>query len=107
MTTQARRYDADISDTVWSCIDWNDAQTYGTRYQWSSDYISGNWPSHYSLPTIVESNQPQNKLRVPKDSDRAMIARGDDLLHRDPTRYWGDLEFQDAVFEGKEEAFLH
>jgi hypothetical protein len=34
--------------------------------------------------------------------DRAVVARGDDLLRRDPTRYWNDIELQDAVFEARE-----
>jgi hypothetical protein len=36
------------------------------------------------------------------DEDRATIARSDDLLRRDPARYWGDIELQDAVFEARE-----
>jgi len=36
------------------------------------------------------------------EQDRATIAQGDDLLRRDPSRYWSDMEFQDAVFEARE-----
>ena len=34
--------------------------------------------------------------------DRAVVARGDDLLRRDSARYWNDGELQDAVFEARE-----
>jgi hypothetical protein len=34
--------------------------------------------------------------------DRAVVARGEDLLRRDSTRYWNDIELQDALFEARE-----
>ncbi len=34
--------------------------------------------------------------------DRAVVARGDDLLRRDSAGYWNDIELQDAVFEARE-----
>ena len=50
---RGRKYDADIAHTVQACCDYNDAQPYGTRYQWSSDYIAGNWPPHYPVPSTL------------------------------------------------------
>ena len=50
---RGRKYDADIVHTVQSCCYWNDAQSCGARYQWSSDYMAGNWPPHYPVPAVV------------------------------------------------------
>jgi hypothetical protein len=36
------------------------------------------------------------------DADRAMVARGDEALRRDPASYWHDSALQDAVFEARE-----
>jgi hypothetical protein len=35
-------------------------------------------------------------------ADRAMVARGDEALRRDPASYWHDSALQDAVFEARE-----
>ena len=34
--------------------------------------------------------------------DHAVVARAEDLLRRDASRYWNDIELQDAVFEARE-----
>jgi hypothetical protein len=36
------------------------------------------------------------------EDDRAMVASSEELLRRDPARYWRDHELQDAVFEAHE-----
>jgi hypothetical protein len=36
------------------------------------------------------------------DADRAVLARGDEVLRSDPARYWRDAELQDAVLEARE-----
>ncbi len=47
-------------------------------------------------PATVTDNAPAPQI------DRATLARGDELLRSDPSRYWADAELQDAIFEAQE-----
>jgi hypothetical protein len=38
----------------------------------------------------------------PPGADEATLARADELLRKDPARYWRDAELQDAVFDARE-----
>ena len=46
------------------------------------------------LAAVVTAPRPED--------DRATLARADELMRRDPARYWGDGELQDAAFEARE-----
>jgi hypothetical protein len=51
----------------------------------------------------IRENGPGVPTQAPNaEEDRATVARADDLLRHDPTRYWNDIELQDAVFEARE-----
>jgi hypothetical protein len=47
-------------------------------------------------PAAVTEKSPAPEV------DRATLARGDELLRSDPSRYWADAELQDAIFEAQE-----
>jgi hypothetical protein len=73
---------------------------FAAQMNWPADQIDGVVEIYESIrddgPAAVAEAAP------PPDQDRATIARGDEALRRDPTRYWRDAELQDAVFEARE-----
>src|SRR5216683_5265465 len=66
------------------------------------------WPAErrdgvLDLYRTIRDNGPAAVMRAPRpDEDRAILARADELLRSDPSRYWGDSELQDAAFEARE-----
>jgi len=66
------------------------------------------WPAEQrdgalDLYRAIRDNGPAAVMQIPRpDEDRATLARADELLRRDPARYWGDGELQDAAFEARE-----
>jgi len=66
------------------------------------------WPAEQrdgalDLYRTIRDNGPAAVMKAPRpDEDRAILARADELLRSDPSRYWGDSELQDAAFEARE-----
>jgi hypothetical protein len=66
------------------------------------------WPAEQrdgviDLHRTIRDNGPTAVTQAPRqDDDRATVAHADELLRNDPTRYWADIELQDAVFEARE-----
>jgi DNA-binding transcriptional MerR regulator len=66
------------------------------------------WPEQQrdgilDLYRTIRDDGPAAVMQPPApDEDRATLARADDLLRRDPARYWHDMELQDAAFEARE-----
>ena len=66
------------------------------------------WPAEQrdgalDLYRTIRDNGPAAVMQAPRpDEDRAILARADELLRSNPTRYWGDSELQDAAFEARE-----
>ena len=55
------------------------------------------------LYRAIRDNGPAAIMQAPRpDEDRAILARADELLRSDPSRYWSDVELQDAAFEARE-----
>jgi hypothetical protein len=50
----------------------------------------------------IRENGPASTQTPNVEEDRTTIARADDLLRREPARYWNDIELQDAVLEARE-----
>jgi hypothetical protein len=73
---------------------------YAAHRGWSPDERDGAIETYRAIrdkgPAAVTETAPGAA------EDRAVIARGDDLLRRDSTRYWNDIELQDAVVEARE-----
>jgi hypothetical protein len=66
------------------------------------------WPAEQrdgalDLYRTIRDNGPSAVMQAPRpDEDRAILARADELLRSDPSRYWDDNELQDAAFEARE-----
>jgi hypothetical protein len=66
------------------------------------------WPTEQrdgalDLYRAIRDGGPDAAVETPHpDADRATLARADELLRTDPTRYWDDAELQDAAFEARE-----
>ncbi len=66
------------------------------------------WPAEqrdgaFDLYRAIRDNGPAAVMQTPlPDEDRAVLARADELLRNDPSRYWRDIALQDAAFEARE-----
>jgi hypothetical protein len=55
------------------------------------------------LYRAIRDDGPAAVAATPRpEEDRAMLARADELLRRDPAHYWRDGALQDAAFEARE-----
>jgi hypothetical protein len=67
---------------------------------WSPQLVEGALAVYETIrddgPDAIADSPPS------PDADRAMVARGDEALRRNPASYWRDGALQDAVFEARE-----
>lgn len=72
---------------------------YAADHGWSAQERDGAIDTYRE----IRANGPAAVTQAPnRDADRATIARADNLLRRDPARYWGDGALQDEIFEARE-----
>jgi hypothetical protein len=73
------------------------------RFAADSGWLTEQRDGALDLYRAIRDGGPTSVMQSPlPDQDRAVLARADELLRTDPTRYWSDLELQDAVFEARE-----